>query len=313
MLTKAQNAFENKILSVGRQGQLYIVPTLDGLKLLALNLILLIVGLVYANNYVLLFNFILFCLFIGSMYYTHFNLQGLKLTSAKINPLHVNETGAISLLFKSKSSLGHHFLNVRLKNKLISGEESFSFSMFENVPNQKVEVPIKALNRGVNNLSRINVETKFPFHLFRAFTFFDVGLQVVVYPERLNSALHEKLFISEEKNGSDEDYYLKNYVAGDSLKRVHWKKFAQTGKMFSKQLNSSEDLPVVLGFSADNLSKEEKEKELTSICFGLHELHSQNIFYGLTLESENKTYLIEPGLSQYHLTKCLRVLAEYET
>lgn len=310
MLTKAQSAFENKILSIGRQGQLYIVPTLDGLKLLALNLILLIMGLVYANNYVLLFNFILFCLFIGSMYYTHFNLQGLKLVSAKINPLHVNENGALTLLFKSKSSLGHHFLSVKLKSPLIvTSNASFAFSMPEDVSNLKVDVPIKAQVRGVKTLTRVNIETKFPFHLFRAFTFFDIGLQVIVYPERTYLDLHESLSLAEEKNGSDEDYYLKNFSTGDSLKRIHWKKFAQTGKLFSKQMNSSEDLPVILGFSADNLSKAEKENELSSICFGLHELHSQNVFYGLALDK----MIVEPGLSQYHLTKCLRALAEYET
>lgn len=310
MLTKAQTGFENKIYALGRQGQLYIVPTLDGIKLLCLNLILLIVGLVYANNYVLLFNFILFCLFIGSMYYTHFNLQGLKLFSSKLNPSHAGENGVLVLNLKSNSALGHHFIGVTLKNALIQTADShFTFSIKEHQNTYRAEVPVRSDKRGVSNLKRICVETRFPFHLFRAFTYFDLDLKIIVYPEKRSLDVHRENSLAEEKSGNDDEYYLKNFTPGDSLKRIHWKKFAQTGKLLSKQTTSHEELPVVLGFSSEDLSKEEKEIELSSICFALHVLHSQNLSYGLALDKVS----IEPGHSQMHLNHCLRALAEYET
>lgn len=310
MLTKAQTRFESKLYALGRQGQLYIVPTLDGIKLLCLNLILLIVGLVYANNYVLLFNFILFCLFIGSMYYTHFNLQGLKLFTSKINPLHAQENGVLILQFKSHSALGHHFIGVSLKNDLIqTADENFHFSIKEHQNSFRAEVPVKSNKRGVTQLKRICVETRFPFHLFRAFTYFDLDLKMIVYPEKLSLDVHSETSLAEEKGGNDDDYYLKNFNPGDSLKRIHWKKYAQTGKLLSKQMISNEELPVVLGFSSEDLTAAEKEKELSSICFALHHLHSQNMNYGLALDK----VAVEPGHSQTHLNNCLRALAEYET
>lgn len=310
MLTRAQAIFESRVQALGRQGQIYIVPTLDGLKLLALNLILLVIGLVYANNYVLLFNFILFCLFIGSMFYTHFNLQGLQLTVARLNPLHVNESGAMVLNFKTRSALGHHFLNATFKNAFISsGKNTLYFSLKENSNVLKIEIPVHAQKRGVSKLHRLCIETRFPFHLFRAFIYFDIELNIVVYPERTKLDLHETLSLSEEKNDSEEEHYLRTFQPGDPLKRIHWKKFAQTGNLLSKQLASYDKTPVLLGFSREDLSKEEKEKELSSICFGLYKLHSQNIYYGLALDK----ITVEPGLSQSHLAKCLKALAEYET
>ncbi len=310
MLTKVQTNFEEKVHNLGRQGQLYIVPTLDGLKLLCLNLILLIIGLVYANNYVLLFNFILFCLFIGSMYYTHFNLRNLSLASARINPVHLGEKTNLTLTFKSKSALGHHFIGIKIKHHaLAAGDLLFSFSLKDKQPSCKIEFPVEGKKRGVANLKRITVETYFPFHLFRAFTYFDLNLKTIVYPEKKLLDPFKIIEIADEKTGNEDDFYLKNFYPGDSLRRIHWKKYAQTGKLLTKQLFANEELPVQLGFSSEGLLPEQKEKELCSICYTLYELHAAGLHYGLALDKTS----VEPGHSQQHLNNCLRALAEYET
>ena len=186
MWTSFKLKFAKKISALGRAEQLYIIPTLDGLKLVLLNLILLIIGLVYANNYVLLFNFILFCLFFASMFYTHFNLQGLKLISAKIQPLHACDNGILTLQFKTTSGLGHFFIGIRIKNNLIEIQKhSFSFP-----PNNgsykslKVDIPIKATKRGLVTIDRICIETLFPFHLFCCFAYFKPPLVITIYPEK---------------------------------------------------------------------------------------------------------------------------------
>jgi len=310
MLTRVQSTFDEKVYRLGKQGQLYIVPTLDGLKLLVLNLILLIIGLVYANNYVLLFNFILFCLFIGSMYYTHFNLRNLSLVSTKLNPVHNLEMTNLSLLFKSHSALGHHFIGIKLKHpNLIQPDTSFSFSLKENQTTGKIELPLQGAKRGVSVLQRIILETYFPFHLFRAFTYFDINLPIIVYPEKKLMDDYKVTEVADEKTGNEDDFFLKSFYPGDSLRRIHWKKYAQTGKLFTKQLYTTEELPVLLGFSAEDLTPAQKEKELCSICFGLHELHSAGLHYGLALDKIS----VEAGHSQQHLQNCLRALAEYET
>lgn len=295
---------------MGRHGQLYIVPTLDGLKLLGLNMVLLIMGLVYANNYVLLFNFILFCLFIGSMFYTHFNLHGLNLLSAKFPPLHAGENGFISFSFKSRSSFGHHFLEIKIKSTFLeASEQTYHFSMKDHQSSTRVDFPVKAIKRGVSELKRIKVETRFPFHLFSAFTYFDLNIRTTIYPEKKAENIHNETALSYEKHDGEDDYTLKSFQPGDSLKRILWKKYAQTGKLITKQMASAEEQPVMLSFSKENLSSAEKERELSSLCFAIHLFHSQNMNYGLALEK----ITIHPGNSQQHLSDCLLALAEYET
>ena len=197
MLTKILNFIFKKIESIDRNNQLFIVPTFDGFKLATLNFILLIVGLVYANNYVLFFDFVLFCLFLGSMYYTHFNLQGLKLISVKPLYLHANENGLLNLTFQTNSNFGHNYIEIELINSnLIKELSSSSFTLNPKINNKKslhVSLPVSALMRGHSNQLKFRIETFFPFHLFRCFRYFKIEFDISIFPE-INSIklFHEK-------------------------------------------------------------------------------------------------------------------------
>jgi len=313
MLIRIKEILLKKIASLRRYDQLYIIPTLDGIKLVILNFILLVIGLIYANNYVLLFNFILFCLFLGSMYYTHFNLQGLKLVSAKLAPFHVGETGILQLNFKSSSGLGHHFLNLFLKNetslKFVGEKHSFSILDFSQENNISIKIPIQAIKRGQFKLTTIYLETLFPFHLFRTFTYLNPKIDVVIYPEKKSSYLHTIKKINVDLKNDGDDFSIKEFQTGDSLKRVHWKKLAQTNRWYSKNVISETALPVILSFSDIKISKKQKEAELSSMAHNLYDLHFQNFKYGVALTE--KIY-IAPGNSINHLNKCLSLLAIYE-
>ena len=119
MITLLKEFFYDRISSSRKAHPIYILPTIDGLKVMALNFILLVMGLIYANNYVLLFNFILFCLFLGSMFYTHFNLSGLTLKNTQFPSMYVNENGVLSLTFNSSNAQGHYFIRPYFKNSKI--------------------------------------------------------------------------------------------------------------------------------------------------------------------------------------------------
>jgi uncharacterized protein (DUF58 family) len=311
MWTSFQNSFFfNKIKTLGKSEQLYIIPTLDGIKLASLNLILIIIGLVYANNYILLFNFILFCLFLGSMFYTHFNLVGLKLISAKLSPIHVNDCGILTLQFKSTSELGHYFLGIRLNHQLIEVQDkSFTFSLESNAQKTfKINIPIKGVSRGDIVLNKLCVETLFPFHLFRSFVYFNPHLTIAVYPEKKDLNIHQSDTFPEDKQDDGDDFTLNDFKAGDPLKRVHWKKLAQTNRWYSKNLISPNITPIMLSLKKDHLLNIDLENQLSSLCFAIHLYHFQNIKYGLTL-GEN---IIAPNHSNHHLNHCLHALADYE-
>lgn len=284
---------------------IYILPTLDGLKVVGLNFILLVIGLIYANNYVLLFNFILFCLFLASMFYTHFNLSGLSLDSAQFPALHVNENGNLALHFSSKNAQGHHFIRAYFKSKLvemIEKEKTFTVNFNEKTT---VNIPLNGIMRGQETIASIYIETLFPFNFFRCFTFFRVDQECLIYPERLNLKLHEEIEIVESTLEEGDDFFIRNYQVGDSLKRIDWKKLAQTNQWYTRQFQSAKPNPILLV-----LEKPPIEDTLKSICFSIHTLHQQNIKYGIKLRHD---ILITPENSPRHLNECLRELARYET
>jgi uncharacterized protein (DUF58 family) len=284
---------------------IYILPTVDGLKVVALNLTLLVLGLIYANNYVLLFNFILFCLFLASMFYTHFNLSGLKLTSTQIPALHVKENGQISLHFSSTNSQGHYFIKPYFKSHLIEIAESEKTFAVPFDQKSDVAIPIKGIKRGEENIHSLYVETLFPFGFFRCFTFFKIDQDSIVYPERENLKIHGEIEIVENTSEEGEDFFIREYQIGDSLKRVDWKKLAQTNHWYTRQFQSAKPNPILLV-----LDKTPTEETLKSICFAMHSLHHQNIKYGLKLKND---VLVVPENSPRHLNQCLRELARYET
>jgi uncharacterized protein (DUF58 family) len=310
MLTNLFQKLSLKIDSVGKAEQLYIIPTLDGLKLLALNLTLLVIGLSYANNYVLLFNFVLFCLFLGSMFYTHFNLQGLTLLSAKLPSFHVNSSSFLTLHFKTQSQMGHLFLKVKLKNESLKiNDQSFSFSFRpESESVLKVDVPISGIKRGEFHLNRICVETFFPFHLFRCFVYFRPELDFVIYPEMKNLQIHHVEMIEDEKSIEGDEFTLSKYKPGDPLKHVHWKKLAQSNIWYSKNLSTPQTRPVLLSLDSALATNSNLEDQLSSISYAINWHFIHNIQFGLKLNNG----IIPPTHSRLQRSRCLRALAAYE-
>jgi uncharacterized protein (DUF58 family) len=227
MINRFKDYFFQRASNSKRVHPIYILPTLDGMKVVALNFILLVMGLVYANNYVLLFNFILFCLFLGSMFYTHFNLSGLSLTSAQFPPLYVNENGILTLHFTSTNAQGHYFIRPVFKSlriKINHPQTTFSISSKDS---STIGVSIQGLKRGQENIQTIYVETLFPFNFFRCFTFFRIDQNCLIYPERTDLRLHEEIELIEDSREEGDDFIIRESV-------IHLRE--STGKNWPKQI-----------------------------------------------------------------------------
>lgn len=305
MIRKIKLYFYNKIADSRREHPIYILPTIDGFKVVLLNMVLLVMGLSYANNYILLLNFILFCLFLGSMFYTHFNLSGIKIVSAVIPQLHAGEEREFIVHFSSSSKQGHHFVLPNLRSNYITVKDpEMKYSLTEK-NNHSIKFLVRGSKRGHEQLTKIYLETLFPFNFFRCFTFFTINQDLFVYPEIKAGATQSNNLLPDLINKDGDDFFIRDYQTGDSLKRVDWKKLAQTNKWFTRQFDISRPEPVIL-----TCEESVSEEALSSLCFSIHKLHNMNACYGLKLGSQ---VFIPPGNSTHHLLKCLRELASYET
>jgi len=153
--------------------------------------------------------------------------------------------------------------------------------------------PFKATRRGLYPNATPEVETGFPFGLFRARRLVNTDGRLTVWPATVNlegmpdaseSRQTEERF-SERRVGEFGDMMgTRTFRAGDSLRRVHWAQTArqQTMIVTERQAPAMTSVRVVLDLSEASHPKSEREstielavKTAASICESLHRQHAR--------------------------------------
>jgi uncharacterized protein (DUF58 family) len=97
--------------------------------------------------------------------------------------------------------------------------------------------------RGLVQLSRVDLYTRYPFGFFLKKRRVPLSGDVVVFPRLLDQdvvrdrfrPIEADLHSSNRIGGGTEIHSFRDYVRGDSLRRVHWKKSASVGRWIIKQ------------------------------------------------------------------------------
>lgn len=280
---------------------IYIIPTANGLKVLTLNFLLLVIGLIYANNYVLLFNFLIFCLTLGSMFYTHYNLRGLNIVFCGVENGYAKESNVLRLSFKTTNQQGHHNLLLKAYHKSLLSYHSNFFSIKENNQLFAHEIDLCFSSRGKQQLKHVGVETTFPLGFFKAFTYYSIDCEFFCYPSRKNIDLN----VFEKAIGfdhSEEETEHKKYQLGDPLKRVDWKRVAKSNKWYTKSLVGNENPKVYFSLDTQDTNL---EKALEQISFDITTAEINGNEYGIKV---NKQLILEASHGKTHQDECLKAL-----
>ncbi len=288
--------------SKAKTNRVFIIPTFLGIKLLIVNIILLSMGLIYANNYLILFNFIFFCLFIISMFYTHFNLYGLELKLTDCTDNFANDFLELGLKFKTPNKQLYPAIYVCFKVL----NEKFKLGPFTiNENGDVIPIKFKLKMRGNFLIHKIELETIFPLNLFKAFCYFKTDLNIIVYPELVNSFKNGYDSLAAQSN-EDFHFDLRDYIKGDKLNRIAWKKSREDSLKTKVEVNDDGNSVI---FKLENLSKDLIEHELSVFASSIKRCHDQGIAYGLY----STKHIIKPSLpSPTHFKKTMRILAEYD-
>jgi len=97
--------------------------------------------------------------------------------------------------------------------------------------------------RGLVQLSRVDLYTRYPFGFFLKKRRVRLSGDVVVFPRLLDAdvvrnrfrPVEGDLYSTNRIGGGTEIHSFRDYVRGDSLRRVHWKKSASVGRWIIKQ------------------------------------------------------------------------------
>ncbi|MEA2465123.1 MAG: hypothetical protein QOJ98_2870 [Acidobacteriota bacterium] len=129
--------------------------------------------------------------------------------------------------------------------------------------------------RGLAHVNAIDSYTRYPFGFFLKKRRLRVASEVIVYPrlveediarERFRPVIGEESTVTRPGAGS-ELHSFREYVRGDSLRQVHWKKSASLGRWIMKQYEAEASrsvLVVVDPYKPRTASDEELEEMISS-------------------------------------------------
>jgi uncharacterized protein (DUF58 family) len=219
------------------QHNIYILPTRAGLFYGVLLLALLVGSINYQLNLGYLLTFMLAGVGVMSMHVTHGNLRGVMLAVQEPESAFAGQQARLRVTLTATKK---HRYGISIQCGK-SGHASL-VDIEPGVPTQH-DIAVPALTRGLHDVDRLTVETRFPLGIWRAWTYWRPAAQLLVYPAPEHPAppLPEREAIAagnrdtaHRQGTSGEFDGVRAYRPGDALKRVVWKKFAKADELVSR-------------------------------------------------------------------------------
>lgn len=288
-----------------RLRNIYIVPTLAGLGLLGVVLLTLIAAINFQNSLIYITCFWLAALLLINILHTFRNLAGLRVELLGVEPCFAGQSCLVRLRLHSAQP----------RDSVFIGWKGIDLVQPELQQAQMVDVSLScpAERRGWLQPPRLQVFTRYPTGLSYAWGYANLDINALVYPEPIMMDTDTLTGEGGELEDGDQaiaggvnDFTgMRAYVPGDNPRRIHWAKYAQTGKLHSKVFV---DYPhhdrwldwYVLPGGSD-------EQRLSHLCARVIEFDQKHQRYGLRIPGTT----IEPGSGESHRHACLTALALY--
>ncbi|BFM15380.1 DUF58 domain-containing protein [Maricurvus nonylphenolicus] len=291
--------------------KLFIFPSKAGFGFLGFAALLWLVGTNYENNLILGLAFTLTALFVVTILHTFSNLSGLQLEFVSSSSVFLGDDGEVELLLqrpmqKGGKSQGYENILVGFP----TGGQTITDLIEDDQVRIKAFVP--TCQRGWFNPGRLLVESRFPFGIIRCWTWLDMDMQILVYPQPLAAGKPPPSEVSGDEgefhceHGAEDFYGFKSYQPGESLKQIAWKQYARGGDLYTKEYATHRDQHLWLDW--DSLEGMGREERLSRLCFWVLEISKTQQEYGLRLPGVE----IVPGTGLPHKQAVLKALALFE-
>lgn len=283
--------------------RIFVLPTKQGLIFIALLLVMLLGATNYSNNMAFALTFMLGSMLFVSVLHTYRNLAGLQVRLAQLEECFAGgEAGFVMELINADA-------RPRFDIELRSTATTTAMVNVAAHDHAHARLALPAPRRGPLPLGRITLETRYPFALFRAWSYLDVEGAVLVYPRpsiamavpHTTTAAGDGLATVEP--GSDDFHGLRGYQAGDSLRHIDWKAYARERGLMTKQFQRHQS--PELWFEWDATGAASSEERLSRLCRWVLDAESRQQRYGLRLPGIAFTPAVGPAQQQ----RCLRQLA----
>jgi uncharacterized protein (DUF58 family) len=287
--------------------QIFILPTVNGLRFGAVLLVMLIGSLNYQNNLGLLFTFLLASVALLAMHHTWFNLLGLSVQVRGGPPVFVGEDRIFEVIIGTEGQRSRYDLG-------IAGTEGQPQAIaIQGRDCGTIRIGLPALERGLSAIEEVTLETRYPLNLFRAWCYVKTNATTLVYPKPApvapepGSAAGDTTPRRHQGPEGMEDYLgPRGYRDGDSPKHIDWKAFARERGLVVKQFGGAEGEEVWIDWSL--LITGNAETRISLLTRQVLDAAEAQVRYGLRLPGLEEA----PGRGAAHLHRCLTHLALYD-
>jgi uncharacterized protein (DUF58 family) len=293
------------------QRRIYLLPTGRGLFLIVTALVLLLVGINYQLSLAFVVAFLLAGLMQAALLVSYRNLRGLVVCAGRSPRCKVGESLVFSVALASPDR-ARSGVSLRAETgvaALLGMSHKASKMMATSWPlsiagdsAETVPMVFSPTRRGVLPLGRITVASRAPYGLIGAWSYVNfewIGL-VEPQPETPPPSLPlmagdddgsraNKPHVAHDPDG------LRDYVPGDSLKRVDWKKVAKSGDWYTRTGEAGQRQEIELAWQSVTLT--DTEARLARMAAWLARAHNENCAYSLSMP--NGALALADGSQQF--------------
>jgi uncharacterized protein (DUF58 family) len=280
--------------------RIYILPTPFGLAFAAMLAVMLMGALNFNNNPALLLTCLLGSAAFLSMYQAFRNLDGIALISIHAEPGHAGD----SLPMRLRLDDGGR------RRRALRLDSMASQCVFDLAPadDNSTQLQWPATHRGMISCGRQRLWTDFPYGLFRAWSYLNADVQLLVYPQldSASSPLPADAGASEDRSSQqsgDEIGSLRDYRNDDPRRLIAWKASARHGTLLVKEFEQRQGNNVVLDWN--RLSHLGGEARISRLARWVVDAEVAHLRYELRLPAER----LGPDNGPQHRHACLRALA----
>ena len=174
--------------------------------------------------------------------------------------------------------------------------------------NTPVTLGVRAIRRGWLPLEKVEVATRFPLGLIRAWSVVDAQMAALVYPRPAGTPDLPAAGADAGAEGvvggkGNEDFAgLRSYRSGDPVRHIHWKAASRSDDLPLKEFSGTVSPDLILNY--DEVPGD-GESRLSQLTLWALEAEAHGFRYGLVVPGGR----VAPSRGDAHLHECLAQLA----
>jgi uncharacterized protein (DUF58 family) len=287
--------------------QIYILPTAAGLLYGAVVFVMLLGSLNYQNNLGLFFTFFMVSLGLVAMHHCWFNLLDLAVQVRPGPPVFAGSAAPFEVTLMNGRA------GERYDIRVLGGLDPVPTVRLEPRDQEGVTLSVATERRGLHRLTQVEIQTRHPMGLFRAWCLAASEAACLVYPRPAPAAPppiqdlgDARRPASGDSAGADDYLGPREYRHGDSPRHLDWKARARERGLVVKHFGGDQGLDVWIDWQA--MQGSDREGRISLLTRQVLDAAQSDCRFGMRLPGIQ----VPLGRGDAHLQRCLTELALFD-